>query len=284
VIDLHLHTTASDGSFGPAELVARAAAAGLSTIAVTDHDTTAGLAPARAAAVRSGLRFVDGIEITAIEDSRDVHVLGYFIDLSSDALASFLRAQRADRIRRAREMIGRLASLGLHLDLEPVLARAAAPDGRSVGRPQVADALVAAGHCADRRDAFDRLLGFGRAAFVPRCGAPVVEVVSTIHRAGGIASLAHPGLTGVDERIPHFAAGGLDALEACHSDHDPSVVQSYRRLAEALNLAVSGGSDFHGDPSHHAQTLGDVSLPAADFEELERRARARQRQHTPDRP
>jgi predicted metal-dependent phosphoesterase TrpH len=262
--------------------VARAAEAGLSTIAVTDHDTIAGLAEARAAAERSGLRLVDGIEITAIEDSRDVHVLGYFIDQSSDPLASFLSAQRTDRIRRVREILVRLAGLGMHVDLEPVLARTGG--GRSVGRPQVADALVAAGYCADRRDAFDRLLAFGRAAFVPRCGPSVVEVVSTIHRAGGIASLAHPGLTALDGRIPQFAAGGLDALEARHSDHDPSVEQSYRRLASELHLAVSGGSDFHGEPSHHARCLGALSLPEADFAELERRAAARQRALTAGQP
>jgi predicted metal-dependent phosphoesterase TrpH len=277
VIDLHLHTTASDGTLAPSELVARAASAGLSVISVTDHDTTAGLSEARDEARRLGIRLVDGIEITAIEDGRDVHVLGYFIETASDRLAAFLRGQRVDRIRRVREMADRLAALGMTIDMEPVLARAAAVEGRSVGRPQVADVLVAAGHVADRREAFDRLLGFGQPAFVPRRGASVIDVVDTIHGAGGIASLAHPGLTAVDECIPRFAAGGLDALEAVHSDHDAAAERTYRRLAHTLRLAVTGGSDFHGEGSQHAPVLGLVSLALEDFQELERRATAGRR-------
>lgn len=275
MIDLHLHTTASDGRLRPAELVARAAQADLSIISVTDHDTIAGLPEARDAAERSGIRLIDGIEITAIEEGRDVHVLGYFVDPRSDALTGFLRAQRFDRVRRVRAMADRLASMGMPVDIEPVLARASSTEGRSVGRPLLADALVASGHAADRREAFDRLLAFGRPAFVARYGAPVVDVVAAIHRAGGIASLAHPGLTGVDERIAGFALGGLDALEARHSDHDATVEQTYRRTAQQLDLAVSGGSDFHGDASFHAPTLGLVSLPSEDFQELERRATGR---------
>jgi len=274
VIDLHLHTTASDGTLAPSELVARAASAGLSVISVTDHDTTAGLPEARDAARRLGIRLVDGIEITAIEDGRDVHVLGYFIDPASDRLAGFLRGQRVDRIRRVREMADRLAALGTPIDVEPLLARATTFEGRSVGRPQVADVLFAACHVADRREAFDRLLGFGQPAFVPRCGASVIDVVATIHGAGGIASLAHPGLTAVDEHIPRFAAGGIDALEALHSDHDAAAEQTYRRLAHTLRLAVTGGSDFHGEGSQHAPALGLLSLALEDFQELERRAAA----------
>jgi predicted metal-dependent phosphoesterase TrpH len=274
VIDLHLHTTASDGTLCPADLVARVVFAGLSIISVTDHDTVAGLAEAHAANASGRLRIVDGIEITAVEDGRDVHVLGYFIDRSSAGLAVFLRTQREDRVRRVREMVERLAGLGMRLDVGPIVAGANTGEGRSVGRPQVADALVATGYAIDRRDAFDRLLGFGRPAFVARRGPSVADVVRTIHEAGGIASLAHPGLTGVDAQIPAFAAAGLDAIEACHSEHDAALEARYRQLARELGLAVSGGSDFHGDRSTHPPVLGLLSLPAADFEELDRRAAA----------
>jgi predicted metal-dependent phosphoesterase TrpH len=272
VIDLHLHTTASDGTLSPADLVARVASAGLSVISVTDHDTVAGLGEVHAANASGRIRVVDCIEITAVEDGRDVHVLGYFIDPSSATLAVFLRAQREDRIRRAREMVDRLAGLGMRLDAGPIVARALTGEGRSIGRPQVADALIAAGFALDRRDAFDRLLAFGRPAFVARRGSSVREVVRTIHEAGGIASLAHPGPTAVDAQIPAFAAAGLDAIEASHSDHDTATEERYRQLARELGLAVSGGSDFHGDRSTHPLMLGILSLPAADFEELERRA------------
>jgi len=277
LIDLHLHTTASDGRLAPADLVRLAAASGLTTIAVTDHDTTAGLAEARAAAGAAGLRLIDGIEITAVEDGRDVHVLGYFFNAEDDGLRAFLRDQRADRLRRVREMSVRLASLGAPVDLEPHLEAAARQAGRSIGRPLVADALVQAGHVRDRAEAFDRLLAVGRPAFVPRRGAPLEAVAGIVAAAGGITSLAHPGLTGIDERIARFAAAGLDALEARHSDHDPSVEARYRRMARGLGLAVSGGSDFHADPSHHAPALGIVTLPPEDFAALEARAAERRR-------
>lgn len=279
VIDLHLHSTASDGRLAPADLIARAAAAGLSIVSLTDHDTTAGLAEARAAAGFAGIRLLDGIEITAVEDGRDVHVLGYFIDSESPALADFLRTQRADRIRRVRDIGERLASLGIPVDVSAAIARASQPGARSVGRPAIADLLIQAGHAVDRRDAFDRLLGQGRPAFVPRCGAPVAQIVEIIHRAGGIASLAHPALTGVDEEIPRFAQCGLDALEARHSDHDAATETRYRALASALRLAISGGSDFHceGDGLPHAPALGVICLPPHDFESLEHRALERRR-------
>lgn len=275
MIDLHLHTTASDGRLAPADLVRLAAASGLRTIAVTDHDTTAGLAEARAEAERAGLRLVDGIEITAVEGRRDVHVLGYFFDPGDDGLLAFLRDQRADRLRRIREMSVRLASLGAPIDLEPQLRSAARQAGRSIGRPLVADALVQAGHVRDRAEAFDRLLAVGRPAFVPRRGAPVAEVIRMVRAAGGVTSLAHPGLTGIDDAIERFAAAGLDALEVRHADHDPVTEARYRRMAAGLGLAVSGGSDFHADPSHHAPALGIVTVPLEDFAALHARAAGR---------
>jgi predicted metal-dependent phosphoesterase TrpH len=159
-----------------------------------------------------------------------------------------------------------------------VLALAPAASGRSVGRPLVADALVAAGHATDRRDAFDRLLGTDRPAFVPRSGPGVAEVVAAIAAAGGIASLAHPGLLKTDERIAEYAAAGLSAIEARHRDHSPDDEARYRRFAADLGLAVSGGSDFHGphDARDGAPACpGSVTLAAADFAALEARPRGR---------
>jgi 3',5'-nucleoside bisphosphate phosphatase len=281
VIDLHLHTTASDGRLRPAELVALAAHAGLTVISVTDHDTVAGLSEAREAADMHGLRLVTGIEMTAVDGGRDVHVLGYFFDAHDEYFERFLQAQRVARIERVKEIAVRLQTLNCAIDVEALLAATPTSSGRSVGRPLVADALVAAGHAVDRRDAFDRLLGNDRPAFIPRCGPDVAEVVDAIARAGGLASLAHPGLLGADDRIPEYAARGLSAIEVRHRDHSPADEERYRHIAQALGLGVSGGSDFHGpqegrvDRDGPAWRPGGVTLGAEDFAALEARCQAR---------
>ena len=270
MIDLHLHTNASDGLLAPAELVQRASAAGLSTIGITDHDTMAGVPAAQEAARQAGVRVIPGIEITSVDNGRDVHILGYFLDGDSAPLAALLRNQRADRVRRVREMAQRLEHLGLAVDVDSLLDGAPA-GSRSIGRPALADALVAAGHAVDRNDAFARLLGRGRPAFVPRRGVSGATVIGVIHAAGGIASLAHPGVTGDDTLIPGLVAAGLDALEVWHSDHTPDQQQHYAALADRLGVARSGGSDYHGEGLHRACQLGGVVLPPSELERLERR-------------
>ena len=271
MIDLHLHTTASDGTLTPSALVARAAAAGLRIIAITDHDTLDGLAEARAAAAAHGLRVIDGVEITAVENHRDVHMLGYFVDPANAELTDFLSAQRADRLRRIRDIGDRLAALALPIDVESLLAEGARKPGRSIGRPQIAAALVAAGHARDRDDAFDRLIGSDCPAYVPRRGASPDDVIEIVRRAAGIVSMAHPALTRQDHIIPRLASAGLAALEVRHSDHDALAEQHYRALAAQHGLAASGGSDFHGDTAHRAATLGSVVLSFDDFSALESR-------------
>ncbi len=248
--------------------MARAAAAGVSVLSVTDHDTVAGLANARAAAGSLGLRLVSGIEISAVNQGHDVHVLAYFFDPESAALGEFLRAQREERIRRALEVGSRLKDLGAGIDMDALVARAIGTD-RSVGRPAIADALIAAGHAADRDDAFARLLGGGRPAFVPRRGVGAEDVIQVVHAAGGIASLAHPGVLGEDGLIPGLAESGLDALEVWHSDHSPPQQAHYYALAARLGLARSGGSDYHGDSVHRACRIGMVALPSNELARLE---------------
>ena len=275
-----MHTTASDGRLSPVDLVARAAAAGLTTISVTDHDTIAALAEVTAAAAAQGIRVVPGIEITAIDQGRDVHMLGYFFDPESAPLAALLGSQRALRVLRVREIARTLASLHMPIDIEGVLLAAAARPGSSVGRPQVARALVGAGHVPSVQDAFDRWLATGRPAFVPRTGPTPPEVIEAIHGAGGVASFAHPGVTGRDELIAPLVDRGLDAIEVYHSDHTADDVVAYRGLAIRLGALASGGSDFHGEDASKPErirraTLGGVTLPAADFAALERKARLR---------
>jgi predicted metal-dependent phosphoesterase TrpH len=266
-IDLHLHTTASDGRCSPRELVDRVARAGVTVMAVTDHDTTAAISEVEAVAAEHRIDVVAGIEVTAVENGRDVHILGYFIDPANVQLAGFLARQRAQRMARVKAIGDRLALLGIPVDIKPILKQASEDGGRSVGRPQIARAMIAAGHVRDTREAFDEWLAAGRPAYVSRAGAPPEDVIGIIHDAGGLASLAHPGQTGVDARISVYQAAGLDALEIYHPDHDAVLTERYRALAAVLGLAETGGSDFHGDPSHGWEP-GAVTLPADAWQRL----------------
>jgi predicted metal-dependent phosphoesterase TrpH len=268
LIDLHTHTTVSDGRCSPAELVDRAGRAGISVLSVTDHDTTAGCREAADACARAGIEFVPGIEITAVLDLADVHILGYFIRTDAPGLQAFLTQQRANRIDRVRQIAQRLRELGMPLNPDAIVPPPDDEVGTAVGRPAIADALIAAGHVTTRSEAFERWLGRGRPAFVPRVGAPPAEVIVQIHGAGGIASLAHPGLVGQDAWIPGFVADGLDSIEAYHSKHDRVMTTHYLSLAERFGLVVSGGSDYHGDDGHGAQYLGTIALPPAAFDRL----------------
>jgi predicted metal-dependent phosphoesterase TrpH len=280
VIDLHMHTTASDGRLNAAELVARADQAGLTTISVTDHDTIAALEDVTTAAKPKGIRVISGIEITAIDHGRDVHMLAYFFDPASVPLGALLHSQRALRVMRVREIANTLAGLNLPIDVESVLLAAAARPGSSVGRPQIAREMVRAGHVPSVQEAFDRWLATGRPAFVPRTGPSPADVIETIHAAGGLASFAHPGVTRRDELIKPLVDRGLDAIEVYHSDHTAEDVAEYRRLVDRLGTLVSGGSDFHGDDKPdraHRSTFGAVTLPADDLAALEKRVSLRRR-------
>lgn len=270
MIDLHTHTTASDGRCTSAELAARAAAAGVTVLSVTDHDTVAGCDPAASACRDVGIEFVSGIEITAIRDEVEVHVLGYFIDIASPALQAFLAEQRLRRIDRVRQMVDKLASFGIRLDAEALLRPALEDSRTSAGRPWIARALVAAGHMATTDEAFDRWLDRGKPAFVARYGPSPEEVFARIHEARGIASLAHPALVGRDDWIEGFVVAGLDAVEAYHSEHDAAATARYLAVAARFGVAVTGGSDYHADESHGAVQPGSVSLPREAYERLVR--------------
>ena len=272
MIDLHTHTTASDGALAPRELVERAHALGIRTLSVTDHDTMAGVPEAAAAAAACGMELLPGIEITAVHGSRDVHMLAYFLHPHPAGLAPFLERQREDRTRRAREMSARLAALGAPVDMEELIAGAQAA-GRAVARPTVARALLEAGHVTSLQQAFDRWLADGRPAYVPRTGASPAEVVRLVNRSGGVTVLAHPGLLGRDELIPELVETGLGGIEAYHSDHGAAAQSRYLRLAARYHLAVSGGSDFHGDDHPRAGCFGRVGLPRQRFKPLFRRVR-----------
>lgn len=268
MIDLHLHTTSSDGACDPAELVARAAAAGLTTIAVADHDTGAAIPAVERFARAAGLGFVPGIEITSVWEGSDVHMLAYFIDPASPPIAEFLRQQKADRERRARLIGVRLADLGLPIDIERAIVEARPT---TISRPLIANAMVAAGHARSQRAAFDTYLAEGGSAYVTRIGVTPAEVVALVTRVGAAVSMAHPGVTRKDDLIPALASGGMTGIEVFHSDHGPADVARYRTCAERYGLAMTGGSDYHGTADCQRR-LGGAHLPAEHFAEFCRRA------------
>lgn len=271
MIDLHLHTTISDGRLTPAELVDRVAAAGVRVMAVTDHDTTQATADIRTLTGARGIQAVSGIEVTAVEQGRDIHILGYFLREDDGELADFLTRQRQRRLDRVRDLSARLASLGMPIDVQPILD-AGLSRGRSVGRPQIAAAMIRAGYVSTINEAFDQWLAYGRPAFVPREGPSCRDVITAIHRAGGLASIAHPGKTLIDDRIPDLRDAGLDAIEAHHSDHGVVEVERYLAIASELGMLVTGGSDFHGDP-HQQREPGGCVLPEAAWMRFEAASR-----------
>jgi len=269
-----MHTTASDGRLEPAALVDRARDAGLTTIAVTDHDTTQAIDEVSRLAGADQIRVVPGIEVTSVDEGRDMHLLAYFVDHHDAALGEFLARQRERRLDRVRDVAARLSKLGIPVDVEALIARARAKPGTAIGRPWIARALVRAGHASSVAEAFDRWLGQGQPAYVPRIGPSPTDVFATVHAAGGVVSFAHPGVTKRDELLAPLAEAGLDAVEVYHSDHTPEARAWYRAVAGALGLGVSGGSDFHGVGETRA-VLGLVHLPPDEFEALEARATRR---------
>jgi hypothetical protein len=242
--------------------------AGITIFSVTDHDTMAAVPAASQAASREGLTCVPGIEITTVHDGHDVHMLGYFLTADSPVLVALLERVRALRRERAAEISDRLAAAGGPIDVDALVTTADAGSSRSLARPQIARALIAAGHVATVSEAFDRFLSEGGCAYVPHRGPSPAEGIAAIISAGGVASLAHPGTLDHDELIPALADEGLAAIEAYHSAHDAAAVGRYTALAHSLALAVSGGSDFHGEGTRRSEFFGVVGLPSDEYEAL----------------
>jgi predicted metal-dependent phosphoesterase TrpH len=256
-VDLHMHSTASDGSRAPADVVRAAAKAKLAAIALTDHDTVAGLDEARHAGEALGVRVIPGVELSAVEGDTETHLLGLHLR-DTGVLESALAGLRGMRERRARRIVERLDDIGVHISLDAVLAQAA--DG-AIGRPHVARALIAEGWAVDSRDAFDRYLGAGRPAYVPKEQLGMRDAIAMIHDAGGLAVLAHPAASGTRERLTALREQGLDGVEVRHPSHSPSDTTRLAALARELELVPSGGSDWHG-AADGPRTIGMMQVPA----------------------
>jgi hypothetical protein len=270
-VDLHTHTTASDGTLTPRALVALAERAQLAAVAVTDHDTVDGLAEAAAAARRyEELLLVPGIEVSAAPPSGTLHLVGLGIDAAAPSVQRLGQFMRASREERNPQIVARLQALGVAIDMDDVRGAAAAVGGKGqvISRLHVAEALRRRGHVRTTKEAFQRYLARGRAAYVERRRPAAAEAIAAIHEAGGLAVLAHPVQLACDNRaqleriVRDLADAGLDAVEAYHSDHTPEQTRAYLELAERLELGVSGGSDFHGEPKPGAK-VGRPRVPVA---------------------
>jgi predicted metal-dependent phosphoesterase TrpH len=241
-VDLHMHSTASDGGVLPRDVVIAAAAAGLTAIALTDHDTIDGVAEARQAGDERGIEVIAGVELSAFEDERETHLLGLHLsDLAAieGPLATFRSARRI----RAERIVATLNDLGVPVTLDAVMTEAGTG---AIGRPHIARALIAGGWARDSREAFDRYLGFRKPAFVPKHTLGLADAIRLVHAAGGIAILAHPGGTGMRAWLETLAALGLDGVEVRHPGHSAEDIARLGALADHLDLVPSGGSDWHG--------------------------------------
>ncbi len=242
--DLHTHTQASDGRHTPEELVQMAKEAGLEAVAITDHDTVAGIPQALAAGRQMGVDVLPGVEISTLYEGVDVHVLGYTVDFDDPVFLRRLEELRNVRDLRNRMIIERLQQLGIDIHLDEVYAKQ--PKDGNVGRPHIAAVLVEKGVVASVNEAFEEYLGTGKKAYVIPPRISPLEALQLIHAAGGVCVLAHPGLYQKDDLLQQLIAAGLDGIEVYHSDHTADDEARYRQMAERHGLLITGGSDFHG--------------------------------------
>ncbi|HKV38857.1 MAG TPA: PHP domain-containing protein [Blastocatellia bacterium] len=279
-IDLHTHTSYSDGSASPTELIRLAAGQHAAAIAITDHDNVAGLTEGRAAACEAGIEFINGLEISADYQPGTMHILGYYIDDRSARLNADLTALQHARETRNPKIAGKLRDLGFDIDYEEVASLAG---GDVVGRPHFAKLMVEKGYATSIKDAFDRFLAKGGSAYVEKKRLAPPDAIDLIHHAGGVAVLAHPyqlkleSADQIEDEISRLAALGLDGIEAIYSRHSPEQRQQYQELAVKHGLLVTGGSDFHGSYKpdiNIVRGLGDLQVPYPLLEPLKARAAA----------
>ncbi|HZY30141.1 MAG TPA: PHP domain-containing protein [Candidatus Methylomirabilis sp.] len=283
-VDLHLHTTVSDGALRPEELVRAAVIAGIQVMAVTDHDSVDGIKDAQRAASDLPIQVIPGIEVSAGLDGDDIHILGYFLDPDDRVLRETLSGLQEGRMTQARSMVDKLADLGWPLVWDRVMTIA---QGGSVGRPHIARALIERGYVGSVNEAFSRFLRRGGPGYVEGQKLLPEEAISLIREAGGVPSLAHPIIVGasdyrldLDRLLPAMVEGGLEGIEAYYKGYTPELTASLLALASRYRLVPTGGSDFHGGGVVADAELGAVEVPSETVDRL--RDRRRRRGCTPD--
>jgi predicted metal-dependent phosphoesterase TrpH len=268
-IDLHSHSRASDGQYAPAEVAERAAKAGVTVWSLSDHDTVAGLGPAAEAASQQGVRFVPGIELSAFLDRREIHLLGHFFDPAHPAMKRFEDDLAVHRRERMHGIVEKLGALGIPIRVADIEKFS---DGKTIGRPHVARAILETGVVTSVKEAFDRFLGEGRPAYVQRFRLELEDAVALVRGAGGTVTVAHPGVSRLERgELVRLAAGGVAGVETHHPDHNPSVREKYLRIADELGLVPTAGSDFHGEAIAPDRHLGQVTMEPDALARLEAR-------------
>ncbi|MFA5055524.1 MAG: PHP domain-containing protein [Dehalococcoidia bacterium] len=266
-VDLHLHTTYSDGRLTPGELIQIAAEQGIGVIAITDHDTINGIEPALAAAeCFPYVTVIPGVEINTDVDQGEVHILGYFLDYKNKPLLKTLESLRNSRKVRAQKMLDKLDGLGIHIEWERILEMA---DGGSVGRPHIAQALFEGQHVDTLQDAFERYIGRKGPAYAERDRLSPREAVELIAKASGMPVIAHPAsIKDLEEMIVDLKQSGLVGIEAYYDNYDKNTVERLSGLAAKYDLIATGGSDFHGFEDDHETPLGEARVPYECFQHL----------------
>ncbi len=267
--DLHIHTTASDGTSKPSEVVRMAEKLGLSAVAITDHDTMEGISEAEAEAERCGIEVLSGVELSTEYNGLEVHVLGYCIDPSNEVFGEYLHTFKNARYTRAEKMVSKLRDLGININFDSVLELAGTG---SVGRAHIARALMNAGKISSMAEAFDKYIGFGKAAYVPRLKLSPEDMVRAVIRVGGVPVLAHPGITCADDLIIYLIEHGLQGIEVYHPKHTREMQQHYLALCRKYGLIATGGSDFHGSGMTGHGRLGEAVVEYETVLKLRERA------------
>jgi len=266
-VDLHTHTSQSDGLLPPEKVVQLAAAAKLRAVSITDHDEIGALEAGIALGNQLGVEVIPGVELSVSHNGYDIHILGYLIDFRQSRLLEFLNYFQQERVRRVHLILEKLDRLGYPILLETVLRKAGSG---SIGRPHIADALVEAKHVSSYHEAFNRFIADGKPAFVPKVRISATQAVSIIHEANGLACLAHPGQNLTEPIILDIINAGVDGIEIVHPKHTFAQREFYRQLAKTYNLLETGGSDFHGGRKDD-ERLGDYVIEYEKVEKLKAR-------------
>ncbi|MDG5814111.1 PHP domain-containing protein [Chitinispirillales bacterium ANBcel5] len=267
-VDLHIHTTFSDGSYTVKEVMEAAVARGLSAISITDHDCTDAYPLALQLGRSMGIEVIPGVELSSDIQGTDIHILGYYVDITCPALINKLKEMKAARYLRAQKIVSNLNKQGVDLRFDTVLSVAGLG---AIGRPHIAAAMLKEELVYSFREAFEKYIGYGLPAYVEKLKMQPREVFDLVKQAGGIPVLAHPAVTKVDERIPEFIRDGLMGIEVYHPEHPRAAERHYLKICKKYHLAYTGGSDFHYSANHHKSDIGLPRTPGGTVKSLKQK-------------